>query len=237
MTGLNDMVITPKKKLKPGEVRNLINFPDMYGHKVTIDGKRVTFTPTVEVSVYKDRWGRYTVVDKGHRLTAQEKKLGLRRTRTKEAQFIKREFENSPYSHLRKLTQLKGKSSRQYPRWEVDGVKGWVNLSKVGKPGKGGIGKADAFIGKQMIGRKGEMEVLMYSLSRTTFATEAGINLLDMWNKLTEAQKFAKMVELLNIDWDNFFDEYIDSDGIYSDDINMTKQEIGVNMIAEILQS
>ena len=230
------MAVTNKKKLKPGEVRKNIKLPDMYGHKVTIDGKRVVFTPTVEVTVYKDKWGRYAVTEKGHRLTAQEKRMGYKRSRGKEARFIKQEFEKyGPESSLRKMTQLKGKSSKSFPKWEVNAVKGWVNLSKVGKKKSDGVSTVDPFIGEHMIGRMGDMERLMYSLDRTTYGVEAGLNFRKIWNSLTETEKFAKMVELEKIDWDDFFNEYVDSDGENFMNVDTVKQEIGLTMILEIL--
>ena len=81
-------------KLKKGEVRNLIRLPEHYGEKVTIGGRRVIYAPAIDVTVYKDKWGRYTVLEKGHRLTPAEKKLGLKRTRSAEAKFIKKLFPN-----------------------------------------------------------------------------------------------------------------------------------------------
>lgn len=224
-----------KKKLKKGEVRNLISLPDKYGKQVTVDGKRVWFYPKVEVSVFKDKWGRYTVLDKGHRLTASEKRLGLKRTRTKEAQFIKSEYERSgPYTKMRKLPDLKGKSSSQYKHWQVGANKGWLNVKKVGLTN--GKGEAvNPFIVEDSVGRTGDIEILLYSISRTTYAINNGLDLVGMWKKLTAKEKFAVMVELEKIDWENFFNEYIDSDGIFSDYIDESKQEIGVSMVHDIL--
>ena len=39
-------------KLKKGEVRNLIRLPENYGAKVTIGGRRVTYAPAIDVTVY-----------------------------------------------------------------------------------------------------------------------------------------------------------------------------------------
>lgn len=228
------MAISKGKKLKKGEVRNIITVPEKYGKQITVDGKRVWFYPTIEVSVFKDRWGRYTVADKGHRLTPQEKKLGLKRTRTKEAQFIKQEFERGgPLTKMRKLSDLKGKSSAQFKRWQVGANKGWLNVKKVGKNGK----NINPFIVENTIGRKGDMEILLYSISRTTYAINNDIDLVQIWEKLSEKDKFSKMVELEKMDWDDFFNVYVDSDGIYSDYIDEAKQEIGVKMILDILTS
>lgn len=116
-------------KLKKGEVRNLIKLPEHYGEKVTIGGQRVTYKPIVDVTVYKDKWGRYTVVEKGHKLTPAEKKLGLKRTRSAEAKFIKKQFEaTGPKTQMRQLDINRiNKGSRTFKPWEINATKGWID--------------------------------------------------------------------------------------------------------------
>ena len=190
-------------KLKKGEVRNLINLPEHYGEKITLGGARGVYKPAIEVSVYKDKWGRYTVVEKGHRFTAQEKKLGLKRTRSAEAKFIKKQFETSgPRTHMRQLEVNRiNKGSRYFKPWEINATKGWIDT------------KRDSFIGKQRMGRMGEMEQLMKSLDATTAALKYKYNFREEWNSLTEEQKFRLMQDLQTIDWDTFWNEWVDSDG------------------------
>lgn len=212
--------------LPKGQVRNLIRVPENYNKRVTIDGMRVRFRPTIEVTVYKDRWGRYAVVDKGRRLTPEEKKLGLKRVRSKEAQWIASQYETiGPNAKLRKLESNKRRpENRNFRAWKVGAVEGWVQL------------KTGSFIGKDMPGRQGEMEVLMYSLDRTTFAANNHISFSDIWDKMTIQQRFDAMTRLQQIDWETFFKEYIDSDGNYDDDLNLERQEEGLAMVMEILK-
>ena len=137
-------------KLKKGEVRNLIKLPENYGAKVTIGGVRTTYKPLIDVTVYKDKWGRYTVLEKGHRLTPAEKRLGLKRTRSAEAKFIKQQFEaTGPKTQMRQLSVNKvNKGDRIFKPWEINATKGWIDT------------KRESFVGKSHPGRVGEMEQL-----------------------------------------------------------------------------
>lgn len=212
-------------KLPKGQVRNNIVLPEGYGKKVTLDGKRVTVKPTIEVSVYKDRWGRYTVKNKGDRLTPAEKRLGLRRSRSQEAQWIKQEYETyGPNTIIRKV---KGRESGRLKRWQVNDIKGWAKLTK----------KNQEFIGEKTPFREGDMERLMRSLDGTTFAWSNGIKFTEMWDKMTADEKFDFMQKTADQDWDQFFKEYIDSDGTWSDTIDLQRQEEGLNMVLALMES
>lgn len=212
--------------LPKGTVRNNIVLPPNYGKKVTVGGQRTTLKPQLEVSVYKDRYGRYTVVEKGHRLTAEEKKLGLKRTRSKEALFIKQQFEMSgPRTTMRKLDSKRMQSNRRFRTWEVNGVKGWQDMDSW------------AFIGKDMPGRKGEVESLMYSLDRTTAGAAEGYDFLGTWRRMNTDEKFEAMQLLYEIDWENFFIEFIDSDGKMTRYVDETRQQEGLDMVMGILAS
>lgn len=210
-------------KLKKGEVRNLIKLPEHYGEKITLGGVRGLYKPTIEVSVYKDKWGRYTVVEKGHRFTAQEKKLGLKRTRSAEAKFIKQQFETSgPRTHMRQLEQNRiNKGDRYFKPWEVNATKGWIDT------------KRGSFVGKNMPGRVGEMEQLMKSLDATTAALSYGYNFRQLWADLTEDQKFRLMRELQTNDWDTFWNEWVDSDGTLDKLPDVDKQTAGLETVME----
>lgn len=212
-------------KLKKGEVRNLIKVPAHYGEKVTIGGERVTFRPNVPVTVYKDKYGRYTVVEKGHRLTAQEKALGLRRTRSGEAQFIKQQYETTgPMTRMRRLTaNRQNLESRTFKPWQIGPTKGWIDI------------KRGSFIGIQRIGRMGDMERLMRSLDATTGAINEGYRFREMWTKMNKEQKFEVMQELQEMDWDNFWSEFIDSDGSYDRMPDTDKQVEGLKYVNEVM--
>lgn len=213
-------------KLKKGEVRNLINLPENYGAKVTIGGRRVKYAPIVEVSVYKDKWGRYTVVEKGHKLTAAEKKLGLKRTRSKEAQFIKKQFEaTGPRTQMRQLeTNRINKGDRIFKPWEINATKGWIDT------------KRESFVGKSHPGRVGEMEQIMRSLDGTTAAINYGYNFREMWADLSEEEKFKAMHYLQQIDWDDFWLNMVDSDGEMRRPVNIDSQLAALESIVDIFK-
>ena len=213
-------------KLKKGEVRNLIRLPEHYGEKVTIGGRRVTYAPAIDVTVYKDKWGRYTVLEKGHRLTPAEKKLGLKRTRSKEAQFIKKQFEaTGPKTQMRQLSVNKvNKGDRIFKPWEVNATKGWIDTTR------------ESFVGKSQPGRVGEMEQIMRSLDGTTAAINYGYNFREMWADLTEDEKFMAMHELQQIDWEHFWVQLIDSDGEMRRPVDIDSQLAALESIVDILR-
>lgn len=213
-------------KLKKGEVRNLINLPENYGAKVTIGGRRVVYAPIVEVTVYKDKWGRYTVAEKGHKLTAAEKKLGLKRTRSKEAQFIKKQFEaTGPKTQMRQLEANRiNKGDRIFKPWEINATKGWIDT------------KRESFVGKSHPGRVGEMEQIMRSLDGTTAAINYGYNFREMWAGLSEEEKFRAMHELQKIDWDNFWLNMVDSDGEMRRPVDIDSQLAALESIVDIFK-
>lgn len=213
-------------RLKKGEVRNLIRLPEHYGERITIGGVRGTFRPTIEVSVYKDKWGRYTVVEKGHRFTAQERKLGLKRTRSKEAKYIKQQFETSgPRTHMRQLEPNRvNKGDRYFRPWEINATKGWIDI------------KRGSFVGRNMPGRMGEMEQLMKSLDATTAALSNGYNFREMWAGLTEEQKFRLMHDLQELDWETIWNEWVDSDGIMDKLPDVDKQTAALETVMECFQ-
>lgn len=208
-------------RLPKGQVRNNIVLPEGYGKKITVDGKRALWKPTVEVSVYKDKWGRYTVKTKGDRLTPAEKRLGLRRSRSQEAQWIKKEYET--YGPRTTIRKIKGRESNKLKRWEVNSIKGWA------------LPKKKEFIGEKTPLREGDMERLMKSLDRTTYAWSNGIKFSDMWNKMSADEKFDFMQKTADLDWDQFFKEYIDSDGTWDDNVNLESQEEGLNMVLALM--
>lgn len=211
------------KQLAKGEVRNLLR--QTKPKAVVIDGKPVRVKAKADVSVYKDRWGRYTVIDKGRRLTADEKKLGLKRARGKEAEWIRAEYaEYGPQLRMQKTSG--GPQNRFLRGWNVNGLKGWVNV------------KQGDFISKDYPTHLGDMERLMRSLSRTQYARAHHVNLETMWRKLNKEQQFNAMSKLINVNWDNFFETYIDSKGVGSDGaVNMELQEEGIRMVQDILRS
>lgn len=211
-------------KLKKGEVRNLIKLPELYGAKVTIGGERVIYKPIIDVTVYKDKWGRYTVVEKGHKLTSAEKKLGLKRTRSAEAKFIKKQFEaTGPKTQMRQLDINRiNKGSRTFKPWEINATKGWIDT------------KRESFVGKSHPGRVGEMEQLMRSLDGTTAAINYGYNFRQMWADLSEEEKFKLMAELQKMDWDTFWDEWVDSDGDFSKLVDVDRQIAALETVNEL---
>lgn len=213
-------------KLKKGEVRNLIRLPENYGAKVTIGGKRVTYAPAIDVTVYKDKWGRFTVLEKGHRLTPDEKKLGLKRTRSKEAQFIKKQFEaTGPKTQMRQLTANRvNKGDRIFKPWEINATKGWIDT------------KRESFVGKSHPGRVGEMEQIMRSLDGTTAAINYDYNFRQMWADLTEDEKFMAMHHLQQIDWDYFWLQLVDSDGEMRRPVDIDSQLAALESIVDIFQ-
>lgn len=213
-------------KLKKGEVRNLIKLPENYGAKVTIGGVRTTYKPLIDVTVYKDKWGRYTVLEKGHRLTPAEKKLGLKRTRSAEAKFIKQQFEaTGPKTRMRQLDINKvNKGDRIFKPWEINATKGWIDT------------KRESFVGKSHPGRVGEMEQLMRSLDGTTAAINYGYNFREMWADLTEDEKFMAMHYLQQIDWDDFWLQVIDSDGEMRRPVDIDSQIAGLESIVDIFK-
>lgn len=206
--------------LPKGQVRNLINLPANYGKRINVGGIRSTYKPSLEVSVYKDRYGRYTVVEKGHRLTAEEKRLGLKRTRSLEARFIKERFETyGPDITLRKAPSKRMGETRRLKVWEVNGQKGWVDVKK------------GEFIGVEMPGVTGDMERMMRSFDRTTFGLGTDSNFEGRYRNLNARQKL-EMIELISeLDLDTFFREYIDSDGSFEREVNEAKQEEGLEII------
>lgn len=213
-------------RLKKGEIRNIIQLPESYGERITIGGERVTFRPTIEVSVFKDKWGRYTVAEKGHRLTPAEKRLGLKRTRTAEAKFIKQQFETSgPKTHMRKLDVNKvNKGDKTFKPWEVNATKGWIDT------------KRGSFIGKNKIGRTGEMEQLMKSLDATTGAINNGFNFRELWASLNDDQKFAVMTRLQEMEWDDFWNNWVDSDGDFSKLVDVDRQVEALEAVMSVIQ-
>ena len=213
-------------KLKKGEVRNLIKLPENYGAKVTIGGVRTTYKPLIDVTVYKDKWGRYTVLEKGHRLTPAEKRLGLKRTRSAEAKFIKQQFEaTGPKTQMRQLSVNKvNKGDRIFKPWEINATKGWIDT------------KRESFVGKSHPGRVGEMEQLMRSLDGTTAAINYGYNFREMWADLTEDEKFMAMHYLQQIDWDDFWLQVIDSDGEMRRPVDIDSQIAGLESIVDIFK-
>lgn len=213
-------------KLKKGEVRNLIKLPENYGAKVTIGGVRTTYKPLIDVTVYKDKWGRYTVLEKGHRLTPAEKRLGLKRTRSAEAKFIKQQFEaTGPKTRMRQLDINKvNKGDRIFKPWEINATKGWIDT------------KRESFVGKSHPGRVGEMEQLMRSLDGTTAAINYGYNFREMWADLTEDEKFMAMHYLQQIDWDDFWLQVIDSDGEMRRPVDIDSQIAGLESIVDIFK-
>ena len=213
-------------KLRKGEVRNLIKLPENYGAKVTIGGRRVIYSPIVEVTVYKDKWGRYTVVEKGHKLTSAEKKLGLKRTRSAEAKFIKKQFEaTGPKTQMRQLEVNRiNKGDRIFKPWEINVTKGWIDT------------KRDSFVGKSHPGRVGEMEQIMRSLDGTTAAINYGYNFREMWAELTEEQKFKAMHYLQQIDWEHFWVQLVDSDGEMKRPVDIDSQLAALESIVDIFE-
>ena len=213
-------------KLKKGEVRNLIRLPENYGAKVTIGGVRTTYKPLIDVTVYKDKWGRYTVLEKGHRLTPDEKKLGLKRTRSAEAKFIKKQFEASgPKTQMRQLSANRvNKGDRIFKPWEINATKGWIDT------------KRESFVGKSHPGRVGEMEQIMRSLDGTTAAINYGYNFRQMWADLTEDEKFMAMHYLQQIDWDYFWLQLVDSDGEMRRPVDIDSQLAALESIVDIFQ-
>lgn len=213
-------------KLKKGEVRNLIRLPENYGAKVTIGGVRTTYKPLIDVTVYKDKWGRYTVLEKGHRLTPDEKKLGLKRTRTAEAKFIKKQFEaTGPKTQMRQLSANRvNKGDRIFKPWEINATKGWIDT------------KRESFVGKSHPGRVGEMEQIMRSLDGTTTAINYGYNFRQMWADLTEDEKFMAMHYLQQIDWDYFWLQLVDSDGEMRRPVDIDSQLAALESIVDIFQ-
>ena len=211
-------------KLKKGEVRNLIRLPENYGAKVTIGGRRVTYAPAIDVTVYKDKWGRYTVLEKGHRLTPAEKKLGLKRTRSAEAKFIKKQFEASgPKTQMRQLSINKvNKGDRIFKPWEINATKGWIDTTR------------ESFVGKSHPGRVGEMEQIMRSLDGTTAAINYGYNFRQMWADLSEEEKFRAMHYLQQIDWEHFWVQLIDSDGEMRRPVDIDSQLAALESIVDI---
>ena len=213
-------------KLKKGEVRNLIKLPENYGAKVTIGGIRTNYKPLIDVTVYKDKWGRYTVVEKGHKLTPAEKKLGLKRTRSAEAKFIKQQFEaTGPKTRMRQLDINKvNKGDRIFKPWEINATKGWIDT------------KRESFVGKSHPGRVGEMEQIMRSLDGTTAAINYGYNFRQMWADLSEEEKFKAMHYLQQIDWDNFWLQIMDSDGEMRRPVDIDSQIAGLESIVDIFK-
>lgn len=213
-------------KLKKGEVRNLIRLPENYGAKVTIGGVRTTYKPLIDVTVYKDKWGRYTVLEKGHRLTPDEKKLGLKRTRSAEAKFIKKQFEaTGPKTQMRQLSANRvNKGDRIFKPWEINATKGWIDT------------KRESFVGKSHPGRVGEMEQIMRSLDGTTAAINYGYNFRQMWADLTEDEKFMAMHYLQQIDWDYFWLQLVDSDGEMRRPVDIDSQLAALESIVDIFQ-
>lgn len=213
-------------KLKKGEVRNLIRLPEHYGEKVTIGGRRVIYAPAIDVTVYKDKWGRYTVLEKGHRLTPAEKKLGLKRTRSAEAKFIKKQFEaTGPKTQMRQLSVNKvNKGDRIFKPWVINATKGWIDT------------KRESFVGESHPGRVGEMEQIMRSLDGTTAAINYGYNFRQMWADLTEDEKFMAMHYLQQIDWDNFWLNMVDSDGEMRRPVDIDSQLAALESIVDIFQ-
>lgn len=211
-------------KLKKGEVRNLIRLPEHYGEKVTIGGKRVTYAPAIDVTVYKDKWGRFTVLEKGHRLTPAEKKLGLKRTRSAEAKFIKKQFEaTGPKTQMRQLSANRvNKGDRIFKPWEINATKGWIDTTR------------ESFVGKSHPGRVGEMEQIMRSLDGTTAAINYGYNFRQMWADLTEDEKFMAMHYLQQIDWDYFWLQLVDSDGEMRRPVDIDSQLAALESIVDI---
>ena len=212
--------------LKKGEVRNLIKLPEHYGEKVTIGGQRVIYKPAIDVTVYKDKWGRYTVVEKGHKLTSAEKRLGLKRTRSAEAKFIKKQFEAT--GHKTQMRQLDinriNKGNRTFKPWVINATKGWIDT------------KRESFVGKSHPGRVGEMEQIMRSLDGTTAAINYGYNFRQMWADLTEDEKFRAMHELQQIDWDYFWLQLVDSDGEMRRPVNIDSQLAALESIMDIFR-
>lgn len=213
-------------KLKKGEVRNLIRLPENYGAKVTIGGVRTTYKPLIDVTVYKDKWGRYTVLEKGHRLTPDEKKLGLKRTRSAEAKFIKKQFEaTGPKTQMRQLSANRvNKGDRIFKPWEINATKGWIDT------------KRESFVGKSHPGRVGEMEQIMRSLDGTTAAINYGYNFRQMWADLTEDEKFMAMHYLQQIDWDYFWLQLVDSDGEMRRPVDIDSQLAALESIVDIFE-
>ena len=212
--------------LKKGEVRNLIKLPEHYGEKVTIGGQRVIYKPAIDVTVYKDKWGRYTVVEKGHKLTSAEKRLGLKRTRSAEAKFIKKQFEaTGPKTQMRQLEANRiNKGDRIFKPWEVNATKGWIDT------------KRESFVGKSHPGRVGEMEQIMRSLDGTTAAINYGYNFREMWANLSEEEKFRAMHELQKFDWDNFWLNMVDSDGEMRRPVDIDSQLAALESIVDIFK-
>lgn len=211
-------------KFKKGEVRNLIKLPEHYGEKVTIGGKRVTYAPAIDVTVYKDKWGRFTVLEKGHRLTPAEKKLGLKRTRSAEAKFIKKQFEaTGPKTQMRQLSANRvNKGDRIFKPWEINATKGWIDTTR------------ESFVGKSHPGRVGEMEQIMRSLDGTTAAINYGYNFRQMWADLTEDEKFMAMHYLQQIDWNYFWLQLVDSDGEMRRPVDIDSQLAALESIVDI---
>lgn len=206
-------------KLKPGEIRNLLKPVEQ--KKVVIDGRPVKVKTETPVTIYKDRWGRYTVLERGRRLGAAEKRLGLKRSRGKEADWIKKEFEEfGPRITLRKTG---GKQSKSLRSWEVNGLKGWVNL------------KDSEFISKNYPTHIGDMEKLMFSLSMTQCARRKGWDFESIWRGLDENQQFQAISKLIGFNWANFFETYVDSDGVGGEAVNLELQEQGLRKVLKIL--
>lgn len=203
-------------KLRKGEVRNLLSKPKT----LVVDGKTVKVAPG-EVTVFKDRWGRYTVKEKGSRITAEERRLGLKRARGKEAAWIKSEYEQ--YGSELKMRKLNSKESRTLRSWQVGSLKGWVNVRR------------GEFISRDYPTHLGDMERLMRSLSATTWALNNDVDFEELWYRLSGDEKFDAMSRLVDINWSNFFNTYIDSDGTHQDGINDELQERGLTYVLELL--
>ena len=203
-------------RLRKGEVRNLLGPPKT----VKIDGKTVKVAPS-EVSVFKDRWGRYTVRERGVRMTASERRLGLRPARGKEAKWIRSEYEM--YGSDLKMRKIGGKENRSLRAWEVGSLRGWVDLKK------------GEFISRDYPTHLGDMERLMRSLSATTWALINNVDFGELWSRLTGDEKFVAMTKLSGIDWDNFFKSFIDSDGSRQDVVSEELQGDGLVRILKIL--
>ena len=212
--------------LKKGEVRNLIKLPEHYGEKVTIGGQRVIYKPAIDVTVYKDKWGRYTVVEKGHKLTSAEKRLGLKRTRSAEAKFIKKQFEaTGPKTQMRQLEVNRiNKGSRTFKPWVINATKGWIDTMR------------ESFVGKSHPGRVGEMEQIMRSLDGTTAAINYGYNFREMWADLSEEEKFRAMHYLQQIDWEHFWVQLVDSDGEMKRPVDIDSQLAALESIVDIFE-
>ncbi len=202
--------------LRKGEVRNLLSKPKT----ITVDGKTVKVAPG-EVVVFKDRWGRYTVKEKGARMTETDRRLGLKRARGKEAAWIRSEYEQ--YGSELRMRKLDSRESRTLRAWEVGSLKGWVNV------------RQGEFISRDYPTHLGDMERLMRSLSATTWALKNNVDFEELWYRLSGDERFEAMSKLVDINWSNFFNTYIDSDGSHQDTVNEELQGQGLNHILEVL--